>query len=427
MAIVELKVPSPGESITEVVIARWVKNTGDIVEKDEVLAEVDSDKATLTLNAEESGKIEVLAAEGDTVKVGQVVVKIDTSFKPEAKAVVEAPKAEVSTSSTTSTVASTKSVPEKTTVTSSAVEKSSYATGTPSVAAAKIMAENNISAAQMSGTGRDGRITKQDVLAALSNGLPTAAKVLSNSWQGGREKDRAKMTSLRKTVAKRLVAVKNETAMLTTFNEVDMSEIYAIRAKYKDKFKEVYGTNVGFMSFFTKAVTEALFHYPAVNGMIDGEELVYNKYCDIGIAVSAPKGLMVPVLRNAELMSIADIEKGIKDLAVKARDGKLTIADMEGGTFTITNGGVFGSMMSTPIINPPQSAILGMHNVVERPMAVNGQVVIRPMMYIALSYDHRIIDGRESVGFLVKVKEMLENPSRMLFGGKVPEEVLLGL
>lgn len=420
MAIVELKVPSPGESITEVVIARWVKNTGDIVEKDDVLAEVDSDKATLTLNAEESGKIEVLAAEGDTVKVGQVVVKIDTSFKPEAKAVVEAPKAEAKVEAKKDT--STSSVSEKTPAT-----QTTYASGTPSVAAAKIMAENNIQAGQLAGTGKDGRITKQDVLAALSNGLPTAAKVLSNSWQGGRDKDRTKMTSLRKTVAKRLVAVKNETAMLTTFNEVDMSEIYAIRAKYKDKFKEVYGTNIGFMSFFTKAVTEALYHFPAVNGMIDGEELIYNKYCDIGIAVSAPKGLMVPVLRNAELMSLADIEKGIKDLAIKARDGKLTIADMEGGTFTITNGGVFGSMMSTPIINPPQSAILGMHNVVERPMAVNGQVVIRPMMYIALSYDHRIIDGRESVGFLVKVKEMLENPSRMLFGGKVPEEVLLGL
>ena len=417
MAIIELKVPSPGESITEVVIARWVKNTGDIVEKDEVLAEVDSDKATLTLNAEESGKIEVLAAEGDTVKVGQVVVKIDTSFKPEAKAAVEAPKVEA------------KKVEPlvATPTTNNSSQTTSYATGTPSVAAAKIMAENNISSGQMNGTGKDGRITKQDVLAALSNGLPTAAKVLNNSWQGGRDKDRAKMTSLRKTVAKRLVAVKNETAMLTTFNEVDMSEIYAIRAKYKDKFKEVYGTNVGFTSFFTKAVTEALFHYPAVNGMIDGEELVYNKYCDIGIAVSAPKGLMVPVLRNAELMSIADIEKGIKDLAIKARDGKLTIEDMTGGTFTITNGGVFGSMMSTPIINPPQSAILGMHNVVDRPMAVNGQVVIRPMMYIALSYDHRIIDGRESVGFLVKVKEMLENPSRTLFGGKVPEEILLGL
>ena len=414
MAIVELKVPSPGESITEVVIARWVKNTGDVVEKDEVLAEIDSDKATLTLNAEESGKIEVLAAEGDTVKVGQVVVKIDTSFQPEVKAVTEAPKAEVK-------------IEVKKEEVKVATPAASYATGTPSVAAAKIMAENNIQSNQLNGTGRDGRITKQDVLAALSNGLPTASKVLSNSWQGGRDKDRSKMTSLRKTVAKRLVAVKNETAMLTTFNEVDMSEIYAIRNKYKDKFKEVYGTNIGFMSFFTKAVTEALYHYPAVNGMIDGDELVYNKYCDIGIAVSAPKGLMVPVLRNAELMSLADIEKGIKDLAIKARDGKLTIADMEGGTFTITNGGVFGSMMSTPIINPPQSAILGMHNVVERPMAVNGQVVIRPMMYIALSYDHRIIDGRESVGFLVKVKEMLENPSRMLFGGKVPEEVLLGL
>ena len=419
MAIVELKVPSPGESITEVVIARWVKNTGDVVEKDEVLAEVDSDKATLTLNAEEAGKIEVLAAEGDTVKVGQVVVKIDTSVKPEAKApVAAAEKKEVvaeKKAESTPTVSKTETV------------SSSYASGTPSVAAAKLMTENNIQSSQIKGTGKDGRITKQDVLAALSNGLPTAVEVLSYSWKGGRDKDRTKMTSLRKTVAKRLVSVKNETAMLTTFNEVDMSEIYAIRAKYKDKFKEVHGSNIGFMSFFTKAVTEALYHFPAVNAMIDGDEIVYNKYCDIGIAVSAPKGLMVPVLRNAELMSLADIEKGIKNLAVKARDGKLTIADMEGGTFTITNGGVFGSMMSTPIINPPQSAILGMHNVVERPMAVNGQVVIRPMMYIALSYDHRIIDGRESVGFLVKVKEMLENPSRILFGGKVPEEILLGL
>jgi 2-oxoglutarate dehydrogenase E2 component (dihydrolipoamide succinyltransferase) len=416
MAIVELKVPSPGESITEVVIARWVKNTGDVVEKDDVLAEIDSDKATLTLNAEEAGKIEVLAAEGDTVKVGQVVVKIDTSVKPEVKAKVEAPKAEVKVEA------------KKEVAVTSTVEKStSYASGTPSVSAAKIMAENNVKSSQINGTGKDGRITKQDVLAALSNGLPTAAEVLSNSWKGGRDKDRVKMTSLRKTVAKRLVAVKNETAMLTTFNEIDMSGIYAIRAKYKDKFKEVHGNNVGFMSFFTKAVTEALYHYPAVNGMIDGEEIVYNKYCDIGIAVSAPKGLMVPVLRNAELMSLAQIEGGIKELAIKARDGKLTIDDMTGGTFTITNGGVFGSMMSTPIINPPQSAILGMHNVVERPMAINGQVVIRPMMYVALSYDHRIIDGKESVGFLVKVKEMLENPSRMLFGGKNPEEVLLGL
>lgn len=418
MAIVELKVPSPGESITEVTIARWVKHTGDVVQKDDVLAEIDSDKATLTLNAEESGKIEVLANEGDTVKVGQVVVKIDTSVKPEV-AVVSAPaKAEVK-----------KEEPKKevsTVVASTATEKS-YANGTPSVSAAKIMAENNIKPNQINGTGKDGRITKQDVLAALSNGLPTAVEVLSNSWKGGRDKDSQKMTALRKTVAKRLVSVKNETAMLTTFNEVDMSAIYAIRAKYKETFTKQYGTNIGFMSFFTKAVTEALYHYPAVNAMINGEEIIYHKYCDVGVAVSAPKGLMVPVLRNAELMSLAQIEAGIKELAIKARDGKLTIPEMEGGTFTITNGGVFGSMMSTPIINPPQSAILGMHNVVERPMAVNGQVVIRPMMYVALSYDHRIIDGRESVGFLVKVKEMLENPTRMLFGGKNLEEVLLGL
>ena len=422
MAIVELKVPSPGESITEVTIARWLKKTGDVVEKDEALAEIDSDKATLTLNAEDSGKIEIIAAEGDTVKVGQVVVKIDNSFKPEAKAKVEVkkeePKAEV------------KAEAKKEAVTSGGAEKpaaTTYASGTPSVAASKILAENGVKPAQVNGSGKDGRITKQDVLAALSKGIPKVQEVLANSWKGGRDKERQKMSALRKTVAKRLVAVKNETAMLTTFNEVDMSAIYAIRAKYKDKFKEVYGTNIGFMSFFTKAVCEALYHFPAVNGMIDGEELVYNKYCDIGIAVSAPKGLMVPVLRNTEMMSLAQIEAGIKDLAIKARDGKLTIPEMEGGTFTITNGGVFGSMMSTPIINPPQSAILGMHNVVERPMAVNGKVEIRPMMYVALSYDHRIIDGRESVGFLVKVKEMLENPTRILFGGKNPEEGLLGL
>lgn len=423
MAIVELKVPSPGESITEVIIARWVKKNGDIVEKDEVLAEIDSDKATLTLNAEESGKIEILAAEGDTVKIGAVVVKIDTSFKPEPKAKTEVKKEE-KPEAKKETVAVTN---ETAKVAGVNTNGKTYATGTPSIAAAKIMAENGIQSNQLNGSGKDGRITKQDVLAALSNGLPNVQQVLSNTWKGERVKERSKMTSLRKAVARRLVSVKNETAMLTTFNEVDMSAIYDIRARYKDKFKEVYGTNIGFMSFFTKAVCEALYHYPAVNGMIDGDEIVYNKYCDIGIAVSAPKGLMVPVLRNAELMSLAEIEKGIKDLAIKARDGKLGIPDMEGGTFTITNGGVFGSMMSTPIINPPQSAILGMHNVVDRPMAVNGQVVIRPMMYVALSYDHRIIDGKESVGFLVKVKEMLENPSRMMFGGKLPEEVLLGL
>jgi 2-oxoglutarate dehydrogenase E2 component (dihydrolipoamide succinyltransferase) len=419
MAIVELKVPSPGESVTEVTIARWLKHTGDVVEKDEVLAEIDSDKATLTLNAEDSGKIEVLAQEGETVKVGQVVVKIDNSVKPEAKK--EAPKAEAKKEE------AKKEEPKKETAKVESGKKETYASGTPSIAAAKIMAENNVSAKQLNGSGKDGRITKQDVMSALAKGLPTAQQVLSNGWQGERKQERSKMTSLRKAVARRLVSVKNETAMLTTFNEVDMSAIYEIRAKYKDKFKEVHGSNVGFMSFFTKAVCEALFHFPAVNGMIDGDEIVYNKYCDIGIAVSAPKGLMVPVLRNAELMSLAEIEKGIKDLAIKARDGKLTLPEMEGGTFTITNGGVFGSMMSTPIINPPQSAILGMHNVVDRPVAVNGQVVIRPMMYIALSYDHRIIDGRESVSFLVKVKEMLENPNRILFGGKLPEEILLGL
>ena len=415
MAIIELKVPSPGESITEVVISKWIKNTGDVVEKDEVLAEIESDKATLTLNAEESGKIEVLAPEGTTVKVGQVVVKIDTSFKPEIK--VDIKKSEIKVDA------------KKEIVETKAIQNisPSYAMGSPSPAASKLMTENKITSNQLTGSGKDGRITKQDVLIALSNGLPTASNILSKSWQGNRDKDRVKMTTLRKTIAKRLVAVKNETAMLTTFNEIDMSEIFAIRAKYKDKFKEVYGTNIGFMSFFTKAVTEALYHVQAVNATIDGDEIVYNRYCDIGIAVSAPKGLMVPVLRSAELMSLAQIESGIKDLAIKARDGKLTIPDMEGGTFTITNGGVFGSMMSTPIINPPQSAILGMHNVIDRPMAVNGQVIIRPMMYVALSYDHRIIDGKESVSFLVKVKEMLENPSRMLFGGKKPEEILLGL
>lgn len=415
MAIKEMKVPSPGESITEVIIARWVVKNGDVVEKDDVLAEIDSDKATLTLNAEESGKIEILAENGSTVKVGDVVVKIDTSFQPEPNPI---------TVTKTELVAEKKPEIKQPTKTES---QTVYPEGTASPAAKKMMAENGINADKIKGTGKDGRITKQDIVMLLSNGFQTATSILSETWQGGREKEKTKMTALRKTVAKRLVAVKNETAMLTTFNEIDMSAIYAIRTKYKDKFKEVYGSNIGFMSFFTKAVTEALFQYPAVNAMINGEEIIYNKYCDIGIAVSAPKGLMVPVLRNAELMSLAQIEAGIKELALKARDGKLTIAEMEGGTFTITNGGVFGSMMSTPIINPPQSAILGMHNVVDRPMAVNGKVEIRPMMYVALSYDHRIIDGKESVGFLVKVKEMLENPVKMIFGGKSPEEVLLGL
>ena len=414
MSVIEIKVPSPGESITEVVISRWIKKEGEFVEKDEEMAEIESDKATLTLNAEESGALKILVAEGETVKVGQVVCSIDTSVKGEVK--VQSSKAsEPVKAETPKAVAA----PVK-----EAAKSESYASGTPSPAAKKLMEENKVPANKLSGTGKDGRITKGDVVTALAAGFDSST---TTGWGGTRDTERAKMTPLRKKLAQRLVAVKNETAMLTTFNEVDMSAIYALRAKYKDKFKEVHGTNLGFMSFFTKAVTEALNHFPAVNAMIDGEEVVYHKYADIGVAVSAPKGLVVPVVRNAEQMSLAQIETAIKNLAIKARDNKITLDDMTGGTFTITNGGVFGSMMSTPIINPPQSAILGMHNVVDRPVAVNGQVVIRPMMYVALSYDHRVIDGRESVGFLVKVKEMLENPTKMLFGGKDPGEVVLGL
>ena len=416
MAVIEMKVPSPGESITEVVIARWLKKDGDYVEKDEVVAEIDSDKATLTINAEESGAIKLLAAEGDTVKVGQVVCSVDTSVKGESKPKAEAPakkeeaKVEVKKETVKAEVATPKTV--------------NYATGTPSPAAKKLMDENNIASAKLNGTGKDGRITKGDVLTALSAGFDNSSTA---KWGGSRDTERSKMSPLRKKLAQRLVAVKNETAMLTTFNEVDMSAIYALRAKYNPAIEKKYGTKLGFMSFFTKAVTEALNHYPAVNAMIDGDEIVFHKYADIGIAVSAPKGLVVPVVRNAEQMSLTEIELAIKNLAVKARDNKITLEDMTGGTFTITNGGVFGSMMSTPIINPPQSAILGMHNVVERPVAVNGLVVIRPMMFVALSYDHRVIDGRESVGFLVKVKEMLESPAKMLFGGKDPNEIVLGL
>lgn len=413
MAIIEIKVPSPGESITEVVIARLLKKEGEFVEKDEEIAEVDSDKATLTINATESGAIKILVKEGDTVKVGQAVFTIDTAVKGESK-----PKEKVEKSE--AVVSKTETVKTETPVKA----ETTYASGTPSPAAKKLMDENKIPTTKLNGTGKDGRITKGDVLNLLSKGFDTNT---SSTSSGSRDTERQKMSALRKKLAQRLVAVKNETAMLTTFNEVDMSAIYSLRAKYKDKFKEVHGANLGFMSFFTKAVTEALNHFPAVNAMIDGEEIVYHKYADIGIAVSAPKGLVVPVLRNAEQMSLAQIETEIKNLAVKARDNKITLEDMSGGTFTITNGGVFGSMMSTPIINPPQSAILGMHNVVERPVAINGQVVIRPMMYVALSYDHRIIDGRESVGFLVKVKEMLENPTKMLFGGKDPNEIVLGL
>jgi len=414
--IVEQKVPSPGESISEVVIARWLKKDGEYVEKDDELCEIDSDKATLTVNADEAGAFKALAAEGDTVKVGSVICTVDTSAaKPAAETKVEEekPKAEE------------KKVEEKPAKVE-ASNSTSYAAGTASPAAKKIMDENNVSSSQINATGRDGRITKSDVQNHLASGF-TAPTKSQNSFSSNRDVDRQKMTPLRKKLSQRLVSVKNETAMLTTFNEVDMSAIMEIRKKYKDKFLEKHSVGVGFMSFFTKAVTEALQLFPAVNAMIDGEEIVYHKYADIGIAVSAPKGLVVPVVRNAQELSLAQIEQEIKKLAVKARDNKITLDDMSGGTFTITNGGIFGSMMSTPIINPPQSAILGMHNVVDRPIAINGKVEIRPIMYVALSYDHRIIDGKESVGFLVKVKEMLEQPHKMLFGGKDPDQILLGL
>ncbi len=415
--IVDIKVPSPGESITEVQIARWIRKDGDVVEKDDELCEIDSDKATLTVNAEEAGQLQILAKEGDTIKVGEVVCKINTDVKPAEGG--SKPKPAVEKASQAKKEEAPKPVETKVAET----QKETYAKGTPSPAAKKLIDENKVPVQVITTTGKDGRITKGDVLAAMSKGFKPA----QNGSETTRDTERIKMSALRKKLAQRLVAVKNETAMLTTFNEVDMSAIMNLRAKYKDAFKEKHGVNVGFMSFFTKAVTEALQLFPAVNAMIDGDEIVYHKYCDIGIAVSAPKGLVVPVVRNAENLSLAGIESAIKNLALKARDNKITIEDMTGGTFTITNGGVFGSMMSTPIINPPQSAILGMHNVVDRPMAVNGQVVIRPVMYVALSYDHRIIDGRESVGFLVKVKEMLENPVKLLFASKSAEEVLLDL
>ncbi|MCF8284199.1 MAG: 2-oxoglutarate dehydrogenase complex dihydrolipoyllysine-residue succinyltransferase [Sphingobacteriales bacterium] len=400
--VLEIKIPPVGESIAEVTLSRWIKNDGDFVEMDEVIAELESDKATFELTAEQSGVLKTITPEGETIPIGTIVCTIDTaSAKPAKK------------SSSVSTV----DVEEVVTPTS---EKENYAKGHPSPAASKILSEKDIDPAQVKGTGKDGRITKEDASSAKSSS-PVAkstspAAPVNTAKAGERNIRKEKMSSLRKTVAKRLVAVKNETAMLTTFNEVDMQPIMDIRAKYKDKFKEKYGVGLGFMSFFTKAVCEALKEFPAVNAQISGEEILYSDFADISIAVSAPKGLVVPVIRNAESLSLAGIEKAVAELALKARDNKLTIEEMTGGTFTITNGGVFGSMMSTPIINAPQSAILGMHNIVERPVAINGQVVIRPMMYVALSYDHRIIDGRESVGFLVKVKQYLEDPQRLLLG-----------
>jgi 2-oxoglutarate dehydrogenase E2 component (dihydrolipoamide succinyltransferase) len=417
MAIVEIKVPSPGESISEVRIAQWLVKSGDTVEKDQVIAEIDSDKATLELSAEAEGRIELTAAADATVNVGDVVAKIDTSVKAEKKVNVEkAVKGDASTSLSGTKAAAPATV--------AAPAAASAAHATP--VAKAMLEEKGVDAGKVKGSGPNGRITKSDVEAYIAGGVDASDKLM-NGWGGTRNDSRAKMTTLRKKVAERLVSVKNTTAMLTTFNEVDMSAVMALRDKYKDKFKEQKGVNLGFMSFFTKAVTEALRLYPTVGGQIQGDEIVTFDYADIGIAVSSPKGLMVPIVRNAERMTLAEIEAKIKELAIKARDGKLSIDEMTGGTFTITNGGVFGSMLSTPIINPPQSAILGMHNIVERPVAVNGQVVIRPIMYVALSYDHRIIDGKESVSFLYRVKEMIEDPNKLVFGGKDPGEVLLGL
>jgi 2-oxoglutarate dehydrogenase E2 component (dihydrolipoamide succinyltransferase) len=395
--IVEMIVPTVGESITEVTIGSWSKKDGDFVEMDEVIAEIESDKATFELTAEAPGYLSIVAKEGATLEIGALICKIEE--------VEGAPKAGVTT-------AEKPAQPAKT---------DNYASGHPSPAAGKILAEKGLSATEVTGTGVDGRITKEDALKAekkVEKSMPSGPGIseASESKKGERHQRREKMTTLRKTISRRLVSVKNDTAMLTTFNEVNMKPIMDIRAKYKDKFKEKFDVGLGFMSFFTKACCVALSEWPSVNAQIDGEEIVYSDFCDISIAVSAPKGLVVPVVRNAESMSFEQIEKEIIRLASRARDGKLSIEEMQGGTFTITNGGVFGSMMSTPIINAPQSAILGMHNIVQRPVAENGDVVIRPIMYVALSYDHRIIDGRESVSFLVRVKELLEDPTRLLLG-----------
>lgn len=400
MSILEMKVPSPGESITEVEIATWLVQDGDYVEKDQPIAEVDSDKATLELPAEESGIITLKAEEGDTVEVGQVVCLIDRSAaKPEAGAKEEKKEEAKLEEETKEKVKKEETKPE------------TYASGTPSPAAKKVLDEKGIDASQVSGTGRDGRITKDDAVKAA----PSFGSVSATS--GSRAITTTKLSMLRRKLASRLVSVKNETAMLTTFNEVDMSEIFRIRKQYKDEFVAKHGVGLGFMSFFTKAVTRALKMYPDVNASIDGDFKINYDFCDVSIAVSSPKGLVVPVLRNAENMTFRGVEANIKSLAERARDGKITVDEMTGGTFTITNGGVFGSMLSTPIINPPQSAILGMHNIIQRPVAVNGQVEIRPMMYLALSYDHRIIDGKESVGFLVAVKEAIDNPVEFLMNG----------
>ena len=415
-----MKVPSPGESISEVEISAWLVSDGDYVEKDQAIAEVDSDKATLELPAEMAGIISLKVEEGDVVPVGDFCCLIDTDAERPAG----------STSSVVATpvpVVTPAPIPEPVVKSKAQTSTGSFAEGHTSPAARKMMADKGISTGSLSGSGRDGRILKQDVLSALAAGFDPNSALAKAGWTGSRETRTERMSMLRRKVAERLVGVKNDTAMLTTFNEVDMKPIMDLRKKYKNKFKEEKGVGLGFMGFFTKAVTIALAKFPGVNAMIDGKDAIFHEYADICIAVSSPKGLMVPVVRNAEVMSLAEIEGEIKRLALRARDGQLTVDEMQGGTFTITNGGVFGSMLSTPIINPPQSAILGMHNIVERPVAVDGKVEIRPIMYVALSYDHRIVDGKESVSFLYLVKELLEKPELMLFGGKEPNEVLLGL
>ncbi|GAA4511612.1 2-oxoglutarate dehydrogenase complex dihydrolipoyllysine-residue succinyltransferase [Sphingobacterium thermophilum] len=405
----EIKVPAVGESITEVTLAQWLKQDGEYVEMDENIAELESDKATFELPAEKAGILRIIAQEGDTLEIGAVVCTIEDGDAPATEKKADAPAAAAAP-------AEKKEEPSE--------NPDSYAAGTASPAAAKILREKGIDPSTIKGTGKDGRITKEDAEKAQAKpaapkaaekaapAAPASAPVVNTAFS--RNERREKLSSLRKTIAKRLVAVKNETAMLTTFNEVNMQPIMDLRAKYKDIFKEKHGVGLGFMSFFTKAVTTALKEWPAVNARIEDNEIVYSDFADISIAVSAPKGLVVPVIRNAESLSLFQIEKEIVNLATKARENKLTIEEMTGGTFTITNGGIFGSMMSTPIINAPQSAILGMHNIIQRPVAENGQVVIRPMMYLALSYDHRIIDGRESVSFLVRVKQLLEDPARLL-------------
>ena len=398
--VLEMQIPSPGESISEVEIAEWLVADGEYVEKDQIIAEIDSDKATLELPAEKSGVITLKADEGDVVQVGQVVCHIDTSAKGSPK--------ETSASKPVEIAEDKKELSQPVVDTKSDVL---------SPAARKIAEEKNIDINQITGTGKAGRITKQDVLL----GKPA----MGNFNNSSRSESRNKLSMLRRKVAERLVTVKNETAMLTTFNEVDMSSIFELRKKYKEKFKEKHGVNLGFMSFFTLASVRALKEFPAVNSMIDGSEMISYSYCDISIAVSGPKGLMVPVIRSAEELKFKGVELEVKRLAERARDGQITVDEMTGGTFTISNGGVFGSMLSTPIINPPQSAILGMHNIVERPIAVNGKVEIRPVMYLALSYDHRIIDGRESVGFLVHIKEALENPEEILMNNKIEEALEL--